>query len=124
MGQRGDTEEESSAPGCACTELLRLVQEAPSPQPGAAAADGAHSRAPFPAGSSLPGHGDATRSQGWSWGSAVQTHLLPPDGRRRQHGAGDTRCGARHGVSCLRWGFAVRVGEGSACGRLGCRWGG
>lgn len=49
MGQHRDTEEESSAPGCTCTEELRLVQEALSPQPGAAGADGAHSRAPFPA---------------------------------------------------------------------------
>lgn len=63
-------------------EELRPVQEAQSLQPGAAGADGAHSPASFPAGSSLPGHGDATRSRGWSRGSAVWMHLLLPDGLR------------------------------------------
>lgn len=47
---------------------------------GATGADGARSPASFPAGSSLPSHSDATRSQGWSWGSAVRMHLLLPDG--------------------------------------------
>lgn len=58
------------------------MQKAQSPQPEAAGADGAHSPASFPASSSLPGHGDATRSQGWSWGFAVRMHLLLPDGLR------------------------------------------
>jgi len=67
-------------------EEPRLAQEAQSPQPGAAGADGAHSSGSFP----------ATRSRG----SALRMRLSLPGGLRSGHEAGGTlcplQCPARH----------------------------
>ena len=104
------------------------MQEAQSLQPQAAGADGAHSPASFPAGSSLPGHGDAARSRAWSRGSAVRMHLLLPDGLRRSHKAGDTlctlQCPAQHVLPAGRALLRCWVKGAPVDGELLPRWGG